>query len=157
MIEYINIAISIIAIAIALISLYFSWVRMRKERPILSHEIFSCLHKVAENGKSTNLELVFRLHNRGDRGTKLTKIEVSVHDLTGAEHHSYEEWSMQLDAHTSTEKVRSFFYFAPSFQYGPKMTCNFKIYHTDKAYSFECESQEAGQYLQSVHVGSWFA
>lgn len=156
MMEYINTAISIIAIVIASISLYFSWVRMRKERPILSYEISSCLHKVAENGKSTNLELVFRLHNRGDRGTKLTKIEVSARDVMGTEHHCSKELSQQLEAHFSTDQIRTFFDFMPTFQYGQKMQCSFTVYHTERKYPFYYESVEAEYYLHDSHVG-WVA
>jgi hypothetical protein len=145
--------ISSIALAISVISLYFTWRKTRKEQPIISHEVFSCKHRVADNNKYTNLEIVYRLHNRGDRGTRLNSIEVVAVDFNGEEHASTNELSVELDENSSTDKIRNFFYFAPPFPYLPKMHCKFIISHTHEKYSFKHDSEESEEELVGTHVG----
>lgn len=145
--------ISSIALAISVISLYFTWRKTRKERPIINHEVFSCKHKVAENSKSTNLEIVYRLHNRGDRGTRLNSIEAIAVDMNGKEHRSTNERTLELDDNSSTDKMRDFFYFTPIFPYLPKMHCRFIISHTHAKYSFKHDSEESKETLEGIHVG----
>jgi hypothetical protein len=147
MLEYINTVVSTIAIIIASVSLGITWKKMKTERPLIRHEVLNCMHKVSKDGKITNLELVFRLHNEGDRGTGLAKIEAYVVDIMGNQHLSSEEMSKHLKAHDTTNKITSFFDFVPTFQYGTKMKCKFVIYHTHDEYLFEFESQEAEEPL----------
>jgi len=144
---------SVIAIAISLTSLYFAWKRTKKEQPLFKHEIISCKHKVAEDEKTTNLELVFRLHNRGDRGTKMLKIEAYATDFNGNKHYAFDNLSEYLKAHDSIKKKRAFFCFLPPFRYQRKMSCIFIIYHTNGKYPFEHESEESEDYLRRFHVG----
>jgi len=145
----IAILISLASVLVAVISLYFSWRRTRKERPLIEHEVIGCKHKVSKDGESTDLMLSFRLHNRGDRGTKLLSIEAYATDFKEEEHCSSFDLSMveYLDAHNSTEKIRAFFCFSPHFQYREKMPSRFKIYHTTGEYSFECKSEESEDHI----------
>lgn len=144
---------SIIAISLSIVSLYFTWRRTKKEEPLLRHEVFSCKHKVDEDGKTTNLELVFRLHNTGNKGTRLLKIEVYATDFNGKEHRSSKDLSEYLDARHSTDKIRGFFYFLPPFQYHERMPCIFIVYHTNDEYLFKHESEESEGYLRGTHTG----
>ena len=108
----------IISLASLSVSFYFGWYRIKKEQPLLEHEVFSCKHKVTEDGESTDLELRFILHNRGDRGTSLTKIEVYATDFKGEEHQSSYDLSNveYLGATNSTKKITAHFRFSPHFQ-----------------------------------------
>lgn len=139
----------IMSLASLLVSIYFGWYRIRKERPLLKHEVFSCKHKVSRDGKSTELELEFKVHNGGDRGTQLNRIEVYATDFKGEGHQSSYDLSKveYLDATDSTKKIRAFFSFSPSFQYRIRMPCRFTIYHTTREYSFDCESKESEHHL----------
>lgn len=123
---------------------------MRKERPLIEHEIIGCKHKVSENGESTDLMLLFRLDNRGDRGTKLLSIEASAIDFKEEEHYSSYDLSKfdYLGAHDSTEKIRALFFFFPHFQYRQEMPCRFRILHTTGEHSFECKSEESAEYIK---------
>jgi hypothetical protein len=147
MLEYINTVVSTIAIIIASVSLYLTWRKVKSERPLIRHEVNSCMHKVSKDGKTTNLELLFRLHNEGDRGTGLTKVVAYVADCRSQLHSSSEEMSTRLKAHDSTDRITIFFDFVPPFQYGTRMRCLFIVYHTHGIYSFESESQEAKEPL----------
>jgi len=95
---------SVVAIVISLVSLYFTWKRAKKEQPILRHEVLSCKHKVAEDNKTTDLELVLRLHNNGDRGTRLLKIDAYATGFNGVAHHRTDILSEYLKTHDSTVK-----------------------------------------------------
>jgi len=145
----------LISLASVLISVYFGWYRIKKERPILKHEVVSCKHKVTQDGGSTDLELVFKLHNRGDRGTQLNRIEAYATDFSGEEHQSSYDLSRveYLKEASSTKEIKASFCFSPYFEYKEKMPCRFIVYHTTGEYSFEHESEESDDYL-GVQVSS---
>jgi len=135
----------LISLTSLLISIYFGWYKIRKERPLLKHEVFSCKHKVTRGGESTDLELLFKLHNRGDRGTQLNRIEAYATDFSGEEHQSSHDLSKveHLRETSSTKKIKASFRFSPHFQYKTEMPCRFTIHHTTGEYSFTCESKES--------------
>jgi len=139
----------IISLTSLLISIYFGWYRIRKERPLLKHEVSKCRHKVTRGGETTDLELLFKLHNRGDRGTQLNRIEVYATDYFGEEHQSSDDLMGvdYLEAASSTKKIKASFRFSPHFQYKEKMPCRFIVYHTTGEYSFECEYEESKRHL----------
>jgi hypothetical protein len=100
------------------------------------------------------MEMEFRLHNRGDRGTRLTKIEAIATDAAGKEHSSSQELSVQLNVCDSTKKITCLLSFVPHFQYTIKMPCRFNIVHTHGQYPFTYESQESERYLEQIDASS---
>ena len=146
------VVISLVSLLLTLASFIFTWKRTKKEHPLLKHEVLSCKHKVTENGKATDLEILFKLHNRGDRGTQLNRIEAWATDFKGLEHFTSRDLSKidYLDAQDSTKEIRTSFTFSPHFQYRTKMRCRFRIHHTTGEYPFEHESEESEDYLVTV-------
>lgn len=138
---------SIVALFISLSSLYFTWRNWKKEKPIISHEFFSCQHHVSRDGKSTELSIELRFHNRGDRGTRLNQIEALATGSLGKEHRAQRDLSVDLEANKSTDKLSSFFSFIPPFQYNMEMPCTFILHHTHAKHNFTCLSKEAKDYL----------
>lgn len=106
-------------------SLILHFLKYRRERPNLLVNILDCRHKVDEDGKSTNLYIQYILRNKGDRGTKLNKIEAFATDFKGEKHYASKKLSKSLIAGDSLS-LHHYFYFRPHFQYKKKMECIFK-------------------------------
>lgn len=126
------------------LALILHFLKFRRERPNLKVDVLNCWHRVDEDGKSTILYIEYILHNTGDRGTQLNKIEAFATDFNGEKHNASENVKVarnRLDAHHSL-KLRHFFRFVPHFQYKKKMECTFKLHHTHEVFEFQCESKE---------------
>jgi len=131
-------------------SLYLARKRMEKEKPDLHIEILDCRHKIATNNKTTNLYIKYTLHNKGDRGTQLSKMRVSATGVNGKLHHASKDLSKEeyLNAHDSIT-VSHYLHFEP-FQYNTSMKCKFQLYHTHGVFPFEYESTESSTAIEET-------
>ena len=138
------------------LALILHFLKFRRERPHLKIDVLNCEHKVDEDGNSTMLHIKYTLHNIGDRGTQLNKIEAFATDFNGEKHHASENIKVsrsRLDAHHSLTLFH-YFRFTPHFQYKEKMECNFKLHHTHGVFEFQCESEESERPISAApHVG----
>jgi hypothetical protein len=149
----VELALGIIGTISGLCSLYLHYKRMQKEKPILSIEVLDCRHKVSKDGKLTFLFVKYIVKNIGDRGTRLNKIEASVVDWQGMTHEA--SCTIPKDSHVDGNDNKTFFHlihFSPLFQYSVKMKCRFNLHTTHEILTFEHDSSESKDSLESEQI-----
>lgn len=136
----------VIGTTTGVLALILHFLRFRRERPDLKVDVIDCRHRASAQ-VSTNLNIKYTVHNKGDRGTQLYRIEASATDFKGKKHHVSKELSQHINASDSLTLSDSLF-FKPHFQYREIMNCSFKLHHTHGKFQFKCESKESTKPLK---------
>ena len=133
-------------------SIYLTRKRMQRESPDLYVEVLDCRHKVSSDSKSINLYVAYVVHNKGDRGTRLNRLEALATDFYGKNHCFSKNLDSYLNAHDNI-RLFHYLYFSPPFQYAVSMKCIFNLHHTHGVSSFQCESKESEKPMEGApHV-----
>lgn len=120
----------IIPIILTAIGLIIAYWAVKRAKPRLSVEVSDCKHGIRRDGGAFLLVIDFRVHNRGDKNSTLTALEVSFVDGQGNTQHKTETLKQDLDAGKSTGEMEVFFSFIPPFPYAERIQCRFVLHHT---------------------------
>lgn len=137
----------LLAIIGAIGTVFGIWKYITREKPKLNVEVLSCKHRVRSDYKATNVKLEFRVHNSGDKGTTLTKLDVSFLDWNKIPHAMTKNLKVDVDANKTTEKLEVLFTFSPTFQYAESFPCTFTLHHTHGRSPFKSNSQQSSEDL----------
>jgi len=137
--------IAVVGTALTTILVVIGVWQLTREKPKLEVEVISCQHKVRSDNKATILGLKFRVHNKGDKATTLTRLDTKFLDVRGDEHSGTKELKTDVEAHRSTEVLAPWFLFEPPFQYAVVLPCLFTLHHTHGKKSFKKSSQESDE------------
>lgn len=136
--------VTLIGGAIGLIILLW---RFAREKPRLNAEVLTCKHRVRSDHNATHVRLEFRVHNRGDKPTTLTKLGISFLDWNGNPHTATENLKTDVGENTTTKNLEVLHTFYPTFQYAESFPCTFTLYHTHGKLSFKTNSEESSRDL----------
>lgn len=146
----IQLVIAVVGTALTTISVVILIWRLTREKPRLEVEVISCQHKVRSDHKATIVGLKFRVHNKGDKATTLTRLDTKLSDTMGDEHTGTKELKTDIESHRSTEILAPLFLFQPPFQYPIILACTFTLHHTHGRMSFKRDSQESDEVLHNT-------
>jgi hypothetical protein len=124
-----------------------------REKPKLKVDVLSCKHGIRRDREATLVRIEFKVHNKGNKPTTLTKLQISFKDYKGNQHEATEDLKTDVDAGKSTQDPIEIWYtFSPPFEYAETFPCDFTLYHTHNKKSFKAESRESKTSLDRFGV-----
>ena len=141
------------SIIIPVVTVVVSIWAVKRVKPKLDVQVLNCEHGIRRDGGAFLLRLIFRVHNKGDKNTTLTELEVLFRDGQGNPKHMIESLKVDVEAGKSTENLEAVYSFTPPFPYSPKFRCSFVLRHTYDEYSFTAYSTQSAT---NIDKGGFF-
>lgn len=135
----IELVLGIIGTLTGIMALILHFIRLQREKPRLKVMVNRCKHYTPSSMKDkvSKLRVEFQIHNIGDRGTQLSKLELSF-EMGSKIWSGSNALDLVIEAHRSSVIDQIFFFDFPFTE--QVLQCTFSLYHTHDKYSFKIKS-----------------